>query len=412
MKKNILNLYILLALITLGASKVRENERLYRAAFKPPYTYTKAEAVPVDEKKFNSGISLYSYQWYIKNRGKAPVIGFVKDGFETATGIIPERAVASFGTYMVDSQKGFDINLEKAWEVYDKLPERREVVVAVIDTGTDIYHDDLNKSIWKNKAEVKDEKDNDGNGYTDDINGWNFVDENNLVYTGEKDAHGTHEVGIIAAAWDGLGISGIADSTYVKIMPIKILEGASKTGTGKNIKEAIEYAEKMGADIVNLSLTASVYDEDLYRLMKKSKMLFVVSAGNGELGTGFNLDERPVYPAAYELDNIISVANKDIDGKLEKSSNFGAKSVDIAVPGSSILSTLPNNKYGLKSGTSMSAAVVSGAAALVYSARTDMDRAYLKEALLNSVKRDFKLAGKVLSSGYLDVYEAIKYVRR
>ena len=86
--------------------------------------------------------------------------------------------------------------------------------------------------------------------------------------------------------------------------------------------------------------------------------------------------------------------------------------MDIAVPGSSILSTLPNNKYGLKSGTSMSAAVVSGAAALVYSARTDMDRAYLKEALLNSVKRDFKLAGKVLSSGYLDVYEAIKYVRR
>lgn len=383
----------------------------YSQAFKPRYVYTSSSVDKVDENILNSGISLYDYQWYIKNKGKALALVYMSKGIETVSGILGGDNKYTIGTYLVDSKYGFDINLEKAWGVYDNIHEKRKVVVAVIDTGIDIYHEDLNTGIWINKNEVINGLDDDNNAYIDDINGWNFIDNNNLVYTGEKEAHGTHEAGIIAATWNGFGISGIADSEQVKIMPLKILDGNSGRGNGKAIKNAILYAKEKGANIVNLSLTSSDYDSELYKIMRDSNMLFVIASGNGEAGKGFDIDAKKVYPAAFDLDNVISVANMNIDGNLEESSNYGKSSVDIATPGNFILSTLPNNKYGIKSGTSMAAAVVSGVAALTYSARPDMDIKYLKEAILNGGIKDEKLKDKILTSSYIDAFNTITYKR-
>lgn len=112
-----------------------------------------------------------------------------------------------------------------------------------------------------------------------------------------------------------------------------------------------------------------VYDEELDAMMWDSSMLFVVSAGNGDYwGRGYDIDAYPVYPAAYSSDNIISVANLMFDGSLEESSNYGGTAVDIAAPGTYILSTVPGG-YGFMSGTSMAAPMVTGAAALIYSCR-------------------------------------------
>ena len=132
--------------------------------------------------------------------------------------------------------------------------------------------------------------------------------------------------------------------------------------------KAIRYAQDNGAVICNLSFGTKKYSEELYQTMKNSGMLFIVAAGNGDSsGRGYNIDSLPVYPASFDLDNVISVANLRFDGQIDPSSNFGAKSVDLAAPGSYILSTVSGNKYSYMSGTSMAAPMVTGAAAMLYS---------------------------------------------
>lgn len=408
MKKSIVSLLLFISLISTFIKSI--SIKTYGSSLNPLYTYTATSIQKFDENILSSGFSLYDYQWYIKNRGVALVLANLSKESQTNFDKLNANEKQNTELYLVDSKAGFDINLEAAWDIYDKIENKRQVKLAIIDTGIDIYHEDLNTSIWKNEQEEVNGLDDDGNGYVDDINGWNFVDNNNLVYTGEKDSHGTHEAGIIAATWNGFGISGISDSRYVKIMPLKILDD-NNMGNSISIKKAILYARDKGADIVNLSLTTYDYDEELYEIMKNSNMLFVVSSGNGENLTGFDIDKKKVYPAAYELNNIISVANMNIDGNIEKSSNYGKTSVDIAAPGNFIISTLPNNKYGIKSGTSMAAALVSGIMALCYSARPDMDINYLREAILNTGIKDEKLTDKVFTSSYIDAFNVITYKR-
>ena len=139
-------------------------------------------------------------------------------------------------------------------------------------------------------------------------------------------------------------------------------------------------------------------------------MLFVVSAGNGNSkGVGINIDEKPDYPSSYQLDNVISVANMIFDGNLDKSSNYGAQNVDIAAPGTYIVSTITGHGYGYMSGTSMSAPMVTGAAAFLYSYRQDLSLQDVRTVLLNSVHKLKRLEGKVSSNGMLDVYAALTY---
>ncbi len=344
---------------------------------------------PPDGLNLTDGGSYYSYQWALKNIGNMRRIS--ESGEKTVT----------------DSVAGVDIAAEPAWAVYEQKTQRRTVTVALIDTGVEITHPELQNAVWVNQDEIPgDGIDNDGNGYVDDINGWNFHDGNNQVFGGADDEHGTHEAGIIAGAWDGRGITGIADGNYVKIMVLKVLASEEGIGFSRGVKEAIRYARDNGADICNLSMGTQDYDEEMDRLIRESQMLFVVSAGNGEGGQGYDIDVSPVYPAACPGDNIITVANMMFDGNLDVTSNYGAAHVDIAAPGTYILSTVPGG-YGFLTGTSMAAPMVTGAAALVYSCRPELGLSDLRRVILDSATRRESLEGKCVTGGMLNIQGAI-----
>lgn len=311
---------------------------------------------------------------------------------------------------VTDSVAGVDIEIERAWEVYRQGPDRRQVVVAMIDTGVDISHPKLRDSIWVNSGEIPgDGIDNDHNGYVDDINGWNFYSGSPQVYAGKEDDHGTHGAGTIAAAWDKQGTLGIADSAWVKVMVLKVLGSREGKGISSGVKEAIRYAQDNGAQICNLSMGTLTYDGELEQIIRDSPMLFVVSSGNGDaVGAGYDIDDLPMYPACFTAENIIAVANLMFDGTLDESSNYGAVSVDLAAPGTHILNAVPDG-YAFMSGTSMAAPMVTGTAALVYSCRTDLDMIGVKEAILKSARPMEGLRGKVAVGGMLNAYGAITY---
>lgn len=313
------------------------------------------------------------------------------------------RTIAS---QTVSAVEGIDIHAEEAWAVYNG--GSRDVIVAVIDTGIDYTHEELQDAMWINPGEIAGNNiDDDGNGYIDDVYGWNFYDNSSKTYTNSTDdAHGTHGAGtIVASTNNGIGIAGIADSEHVKIMSLKALGGSAGSGSTASIIRAIQYAEANGASICNLSLGSTVNDRALYRVMADSSMLFVVAAGND----GANTDRSPSYPASYDLDNIISVANLNYDGSLHSSSNYGSTSVDLAAPGSYILSTTPEDGYSYMTGTSMAAPMVTGAAAMLYSHYADITLADVKDVILASARQLDTLSASVLTGGMLDLGAAMSW---
>ncbi len=360
-----------------------------------------------------------TYQWGLKNDGefrlvelksKFQSIDNIYDGRKSNTGSA-KPGPGDYESTVIGAATGIDINIQPAWKLYDQAGNKRSVIAAIIDTGIDINHQELKNSIWTNPGEIDgDGIDNNGDGYIDDIHGWNFYAGNNQVFTGSEDTHGTHAAGTISAVRGAYGIAGITDNNYVKIMPLKALGGNKGAGTPEMVIQAIRYAEAHGASICNLSMGTAAYNEELAQTIKNSGMLFVVSCGNGGIsGLGYDTDIYPVYPASLPYDNVISVANLLFDGSLSKDSNYGANSVDIAAPGSYILSTVPGDAYGFMSGTSMAAPMVTGVAAMLYSYRTDISLSDVKSILLNSSRKLDTLTGKTVSGGLLDAYGALAW---
>lgn len=320
-------------------------------------------------------------------------------------------AAGSGSASQIMSAAGIDINIETAWNLFGS--GGRDVVVALIDTGVDYSHEDLAGAIWVNPGEIPGNGiDDDGNGYIDDVFGWNFYDGNNNVLPDAEDGHGTHGAGTIGAVSNnGIGISGIVPGGRVKIMVLKALGGSEGGGKSTGLVEAIRYAEANGAVICNLSLSSDESDPAVYQAIGNSDMLFVVSAGNGsdQINPGRDIDIQPSYPASYSLDNIISVANLRFDGNLYPGSNYGASGVDLAAPGTFILSTIPGNSYGYMTGTSMAAPMVTAAAAMVYSHYPDIALADVKEILLSTARPLNSLAGRTLTGGMLDAGAALSF---
>ena len=323
---------------------------------------------------------------------------------------------ASKAYLTIESVPGIDINLKPAWELYDSSDQKRDVIVALIDSGVDITHPDLQESIWINEDEIDgDGIDNDKNGYIDDRYGWNFIDDSPIIHDSTasfEEKHGTHSAGTIAASrGNEIGISGIADSKHVKVMVLKTVNGNQGTGQYDSVLKAIKYAQANGASICNLSLGTYKDYPQMQTIISESPMLFVAACGNGDstYNLGYNIDQSPVYPACYPQENIISVASINFDGTLSNSSNYGKTSVDLAAPGESILSTLPEGRYSMMSGTSMAAPMVTGIAAMLYSYHTDWTLADVKTAILHTVKPLESLQGKTVTGGIPDAYAAMQW---
>ena len=294
-------------------------------------------------------------------------------------------------------------NVKEAWLKFSK--GNKNIVVAVIDTGIDTNHPDLKANIWKNPNEIpNNNKDDDGNGFIDDIHGWNFVKNNNKVK--DTHGHGTHIAGIIGAVGgNGIGLSGVAPK--VSLMALKYY---SPNDNGKNnlrnTVKAIQYAIKNGAHIINYSgggLDGSEQEKQAIQKAEKKGILFVAAAGNEKS----NMDKRKYYPASYQLSNILPVTATDPSDKVLQSSNWG-KTVHKSAPGINILSTLPNGKYGRMTGTSQATAVATGAAVLVMDYYKNTKARFTIKHLKMTGDIKGTLAGKTSQRRRLNIFKALQ----
>ncbi|MEE9269903.1 MAG: S8 family serine peptidase [Candidatus Krumholzibacteria bacterium] len=289
-----------------------------------------------------------------------------------------------------------DVDGPEAWQV----GTGDTVVVGVIDTGVDWTHEDLAANIWTNPGEVPGNGiDDDGNGFVDDVRGWDFANNDNNPM--DDNRHGTHVAGTIAAVGNnGVGVVGVSWSA--RIMPLKFLH-ANGSGFSGDAIAALEYATLMGAHLTNNSWGGGGFSTALRDAIDASgqvRMLFIAAAGN----KGQDADLSPHYPAAYDLDNIISVAWTNHNDNLATNSNFGAVSVDLGAPGNGIYSTMPGNTYGHLSGTSMAAPHVSGTASLFWSKHPEFTALQVKTQILRSVDPVPALAGKTVTGGRLNTF--------
>ncbi len=262
-------------------------------------------------------------------------------------------------------------NAQAAW---DSTTGTQDVVVAVIDTGVDYNHQDLSANMWVNTGEIPSNGlDDDGNGYVDDIHGYNAVANNGNPF--DDNAHGTHCAGTIGGRGNnGIGVAGI--NWQVKIMALKFLS-ATGSGSLSDAIEAINYMVTMknrgvNVRVANNSWGGGGYSSTLASAISRANdagIVFAAAAGNESNDN----DASPSYPASYNYPNVVSVAAIDVNANLANFSNYGASSVDIAAPGVQILSTIPGNTYAKYSGTSMATPHVSGALALLFGAQPSLN---------------------------------------
>ncbi|MFA6435047.1 MAG: S8 family peptidase [Elusimicrobiales bacterium] len=299
---------------------------------------------------------------------------------------------------------GEDLNALKAWSV---AAGSSEIKIAVIDTGVDYNHPDLKNRIDVNLAELygKPDLDDDGNGFVDDIYGYNFADNNGDPM--DLRGHGTHCAGVIGAEHNAIGVAGVM--AKVKIVPIKFI---SDNGEGENINavRAIDYAIKRGVKIMSNSWGnggESQALKDAIFAAQAAGVVFVAAAGNG----AGNNDISPVFPASYDLSNVISVGAFSPSGAMDSSSNYGPRSVHVFAPGSEILSTY-QGRYGFLSGTSMAAPHAAGVAGLMLAKDPGLTPAQIKAKLIASSKKTRFLSAASVSGGHIDAYEALISVIR
>lgn len=280
----------------------------------------------------------------------------------------------------------------------DQLWPASPVTVAVIDSGVDYTHPDLSSQMWQNPGEVSNGKDDDNNGFVDDIYGADWVERDGTPM--DLNSHGTHVAGTVAAsAGNSIGVAGAAPQA--RVMALRFL-GADGSGSTSDAVSAVDYATAKGAKVINNSWGGGGYSAFLSSAFDRARaagVLVVNAAGNSSL----NIDSSPSYPAAYSHDNMLSVAATDSGENLASFSNYGATQVDLGAPGVSIQSTIPGSRYAFYSGTSMASPHVAGAAALLWGRYPTASVAQLKSALMSGGSPQASLAGKTVSGKRLSV---------
>jgi subtilisin family serine protease len=297
-----------------------------------------------------------------------------------------------------------DIDAPEAWST---TTGSSSVVVAVIDSGMDTNHPDLAANIWTNPGEscpgcATDGVDNDGNGYVDDVHGWDFVNNDNNPF--DDNGHGTHVAGTIGAVGsNALGVTGV--NWNVRIMPLKFI-GANGQGTADDAVRAILYAMRMGAVVSNNSWggeESSQALEDAIADADAHGSLFVAAAGN----SAKNTDTTPDYPSGFDVSNVLTVGATDQNDVRAWFSNYGKRSVDLAAPGTNIYSTWPGGSYRFLDGTSMAAPHATGVVALAKAAFPSASAIGLKALVLRTVDPNASFAGLSATGGRLNARSAV-----
>ncbi|GHT18381.1 hypothetical protein FACS1894189_6210 [Planctomycetales bacterium] len=328
----------------------------------------------------------------------------------------PNYTIASAGVASIvndplaDRQWYLDtINVLPAWN--KTIGEN--VVVAVIDSGIQLNHPDLQANIWTNSGEIAgDGIDNDGNGFIDDVHGWNMNSKNSDI--SDTFGHGTSVAGIIGAVGNNnTGVIGIAPN--VKILPIKVgNEFFSSSAIVASINYLLDLKTVHGINICAINASFGNYynvPDSIYRTTIAAAgdvgIMFVASAGNN----GTDNDTQFHYPSGNnDLPNVISVAATDKNDLLSSFSNYGLASVDLGASGSIIVTTSPPTSYVGGTGTSFAAPMVTATAALIASLHPDWTPAQIKAAILETVDPLPSLDGKVKTGGRLNVGDAVNWL--
>ncbi len=341
------------------------------------------------------------------------------------------------------STKGIDLNILEAWKITTGSPD---VVVAILDDGYFYNHEDIRDNIWANPGETgldtdgfpkeSNGVDDDGNGYVDDVCGWDFAfndpDPDAYIYDGkfnhsiQPNWHSIEALGIIGARGNnGVGVAGV--NWNVSMMLLKLCAQGTwskdKFNRATNAAKAIRYAADNGARIINWSgFVSGATKEDLKVLEEaiayaaEKDVLLVLGAGN--FGTDIDKEENLLFPQCFDSDNILNVAEITFDGRLDEysgrhrvsSSSYGAKRVQIASIGRNFSTGVHHatSTYGLGGGTSCAAPVISGVAGLMLSVNPDLSYLQLKEMLIRTAKKLPALEGKITSGGMVDAHAAVQ----
>jgi len=308
------------------------------------------------------------------------------------------QAINGFGNGIADK----DIDAPEAWNIQTGSSS---VVVGIIDTGRQ-DHVDLVGNLWTNPGDPTfNGVDNEGNGKIDDVHGWNFFGNNNVLYGSDAcdDAHGTHTAGTVGAKGNNaVGVVGV--NWNVSIMSLKFLGGGGCSGTTADAVLAVQYAASKGAKLTSNSWGGGGQSNALLNAINAAGILFIAAAGNNgtnnDVGAGF-------YPCNEATPLMICVASTTKTDARSGFSNFGAVHVHLGAPGSEILSTIPVNAYDYFNGTSMATPHVAGVAALLFAQFPGISAADVKCRILQNVDPIPALAGITVTGGRLNAFKAL-----